>query len=200
MRILPARIVAFAAVACLACGLCACAPQQNEGAAQAKTPDEASEPVVVAWSMDGDCTVCHADEASSMNDSSCLASTHEAEGQTCADCHADEAALADVHASVDTGMKTAKKLKKTEVPSDVCLSCHDQAELAEKTADSTVLTDMNGTVANPHALPESDDHASLACADCHAMHSGEPASETAPDACASCHHSDVYECGTCHSV
>ena len=40
------------------------------------------------WTMDSDCSMCHASEAASATDASCpQASAHEAEGVTCAQCH-----------------------------------------------------------------------------------------------------------------
>ena len=62
-----------------------------------------------------------------------------------------------------------------------------------------VLTDMNGTIVNPHALPESADHAEVSCVSCHQMHAAGSIEKKAQRACASCHHADVYECYTCHS-
>ena len=61
------------------------------------------------------------------------------------------------------------------------------------------IADDKGTAVNPHALPASPDHDSLACIDCHTSHEAAPALEEAESTCASCHHAGVFECGTCHS-
>ncbi len=58
---------------------------------------------------------------------------------------------------------------------------------------------MNGTVVNPHALPEVEDHADITCGSCHQMHSDKPIDRTARATCNSCHHAGVFECGTCHA-
>ena len=63
-----------------------------------------------------------------------------------------------------------------------------------------MLTDKNGTTANPHDLPQNADHtnADLACATCHKLHGEDPIEQTALKACIDCHHAEVFECGTCH--
>ncbi|MEG0757541.1 MAG: hypothetical protein RR505_03980, partial [Raoultibacter sp.] len=127
--------------------LSGCAPQgasdENAGEAQA---DNAT--TQVAWSSDSDCTSCHSTESSSMSDSAYLCATHEQQGQTCTSCHTDETALADVHENSKDLTKTATKLKKTEVDSSVCQSCHKPSDLQAATANLTLLTDENGTTVN----------------------------------------------------
>ena len=51
---------------------------------------------------------------------------------------------------------------------------------------------------NPHDLPEGADHAKIDCLDCHTAHKAQEASETALNTCTGCHHTGVFECGTCH--
>lgn len=81
-----------------------------------------------------------------------------------------------------------------------CMSCHALEDIQAATADSTVLTDTNGTVVNPHDLPAIDDHAGITCASCHKSHEvSESTEKSAKRTCASCHHADVYECYTCHA-
>lgn len=81
-----------------------------------------------------------------------------------------------------------------------CASCHDLDDIREATKDSAVLTDVNGTVVNPHDLPEVAEHAEVVCAGCHKTHEvTESTAKSAARACASCHHADVYECYTCHA-
>ena len=82
------------------------------------------------------------------------------------------------------------------IENELCFTCHGSYEaLAEKTADGTVLTDKTGTVVNPHAIPANGEHnEEPACKNCHKMHGDSDPQEY----CRSCHHADVYECGTCH--
>lgn len=197
MNVKKAGIIA--AALCLAAALAACAPQENSEPAAGQDGGEGGGAAVqVEWSMDSDCATCHADEQATMTDSACPAAIHEAQGLSCIDCHDDEAGLAQAHAEAGAGASTPSRLTVTEVSSAVCEECHDPAALAETTAASAVLTDSNGTVVNPHAVPESEDHASLECGSCHQMHSDRPIDRTAAAACGSCHHAGVYECYTCH--
>lgn len=116
----------------------------------------------------------------------------------CASCHSD-AKLPDLHENATADSKMPKKLKKTDVSEELCLGCHGSSEeLAGLTEGCTLLTDDNGTVVNPHALPDVPDHDPIECTDCHAVHNGKTVEETAPAKCLSCHHENVYECGTCH--
>ncbi len=179
--------------------LVGCAPQ--ESAPKSDSNNSSKQPAVeFVWSADADCAMCHAVENESMTDATCLASTHEKEGNTCATCHTDKTGLNKAHeGATPEGAEKAKKLRSTTIDENVCLSCHDGYEqLAEKTASSTALTDSDGTVVNPHALPEHEKHADTTCADCHVMHTDEPPAESAPGYCSSCHHAGIYECYTCH--
>ena len=118
----------------------------------------------------------------------------------CATCHADQK-LGDLHDGATPDAKMPKKLKKTEVDDEVCLNCHESYEaLAEKSTGSQALVDDNGTVVNPHALPDVADHGPIGCVDCHTVHkdADKPVTEKAKDKCLSCHHENVFECGTCH--
>lgn len=179
-------MIAFAALAT------ACAPQS----AATSSGSQQADPVAVSWAPDADCSVCHTGEAASQADAACIASNHPS--LSCVDCHEADDALAAEHEGVTSEDKTPNRLKKTGIDETLCLSCHD--DLAEKTAGFTGLVDANGTVANPHDLSESPDHDAIACSDCHSMH--EPSAnvlEAAELKCVSCHHEDVFECGTCHS-
>lgn len=206
------------------------------------------------FSMDLDCAECHEDQTASESDLLTVHGYHAAIGQplACEVCHDDAEGMAEAHEDMDSG-RLARRLKVTEVSSEVCLTCHDQEALVEATADSDLLTDKNGTVVNPHDLPDTEGHADLTCMDCHLVHEapelegeenastgnvdasadgletgeqddGEPADEdneaavgaamqvdpqveetaragmrqAATDLCISCHHENVYECGTCH--
>lgn len=149
------------------------------------------------FSEDADCAVCHTMEGDSMTDDAMPASNHEV--LKCTTCHSDVEGLEEVHEDVVYGDKTSKRLKKTSVDVEGCETCHGGLEeLAEKTTDSIALTDKNGTVVNPHALPENEDHESVDCASCHSMHKDKAVEDTAKKACKGCHHTDVYECNTCH--
>ncbi len=194
-----AGICAIAFLASVVSSGAGCAPQQSESSSDDRPKQEASAtPVQVDWSMESDCAQCHASESTSMTGFDCFAKAHADEGYVCVDCHVDEAALSDVHKDSASG-NPATKLVKTEVGEDICLSCHGSFdEIADKTAD-VALVDDKGTAVNPHALPSSKDHDALACADCHVSHEEASALDEAQSLCASCRHSGVFECGTCHS-
>ena len=138
-------------------------------------------------------------EDDSFSDSACAASNHAA--LTCTTCHSDVDGLASAHDGVAYGDKGAKRLKTTDVAESTCQAeaCHGSYEtLAEQTSSSTLLTDSNGTVVNPHDLPENADHETVTCGSCHDMHASDDIAETAQKACISCHHMGIYECNTCH--
>lgn len=151
------------------------------------------------FSVDSDCAICHTNEGDSLEDSAMPASNHAAIG--CTTCHSDTDALATAHADVQYGDKTAKRLKVTQIDDTTCFNstCHgSMEELAQKTEACAILTDKNGTVVNPHAMPENEDHDTIDCGSCHSMHSDASIEDTAQKACKGCHHMDVYECNTCH--
>lgn len=167
-----------------------------------------------AWSADLDCSACHQAEAESLlgddvhrdagaeegnRDVERYAEEHAEElGVTCTTCHEPSEALEKAHAKMNGG-KTAKRLKKTEVSSESCLACHEQEDLASATASYRGIVDANGTVVNPHDLPATDDHADIACTDCHRAHdTSMSVEESAMATCKGCHHAGVFECGTCH--
>lgn len=106
--------------------------------------------------------------------------------------------MTEAHQDASEDGKMPKKLKKTDVPSEACTSCHAENERIEATANSVVCTDSKGTVANPHDLADNEEHGKIACSDCHRVHSADSLEETAKKECLSCHHADVYECHTCH--
>lgn len=199
---MPVRAAAWACamLVVLASALAGCAPKASDGSASAGGESAPADAVQVdfAWSESSDCSMCHTKEQASFEDAACMASQHKE--TACASCHDDSATLATVHEGA-TAEKAAKAvLKATGVDAATCESCHALDEVAAATADLTVLTDTKGTVVNPHALPESADHAEIACTSCHQAHvSGATIEKRAQRACASCHHADVYECYTCHS-
>ena len=169
------------------------AEQQDE--AQAAGPSDE----LLAWADETDCTSCHEVPAKSLDDETCAASLHTALGLGCTDCHADEKGLAKGHKKAKEGVAQVKRLKKSEVDGEICLTCHKQEDLAKATAEQDVLADKEGTVVNPHDLPAVEEHQGVSCASCHYMHREKPALETAPAVCDGCHHDGVYKCFTCHA-
>ena len=180
--------------------LAACAPQAApEGGSSKADGKGGAATVAVEWSPEADCTVCHATEAATRENSACLVSKHAS--SNCVDCHVTSDALAAEHEGVTAEDRLPKRLTKTDVPQGQCLTCHTSYEaLAEKTADYQGLVDSEGTMVNPHALPASADHEDITCTNCHAMHvSDASVEEKSASKCVSCHHADVFTCGTCHN-
>lgn len=181
--------------------LVACAPRQAP--VEASDPDVSDETPVIelpTWSEESDCASCHTTEVSSGTDSAATFSVHETQADmTCLTCHTntdDELAL--VHAEYSTATAPTR-LTETSIPDSTCLDCHVLDELKAATSSSTVLTDYNGLVVNPHEMPDTNDHErNVRCSTCHKMHSARPLEETAKNTCLACHHQGVYECGTCH--
>ena len=179
--------------------------------AAASLAGAATEKTSYEWSIDLDCTECHATQAASMEAvpqtakdgeeaelGSYVAMHAEQFGLTCVDCHEDTKELAAGHKKLNSG-KEATRLRKSSVGQELCLTCHKTEDLAKATVDSDVLVDKQGTVVNPHDLPQVKDHATLACVDCHRAHEQDvPVAESAMAACTGCHHAEVFECGTCH--
>ena len=91
------------------------------------------------WTTETDCSTCHADEASSRQDAACTASKHTS--LQCADCHTDTATLAKQHEGASSDDRMPSRLKQTTVEASVCLSCHDQDEIAAESSSCTALSD-----------------------------------------------------------
>ncbi len=166
--------------------------QQNE-AQEAGPSDE-----LLAWAGEMDCTSCHEVPAKSLDDEACAASLHTALGLGCTDCHADDA-LIDIHDKMKPNAKAPTKLKKSALSVETCATCHPSEALVEATVDSSALTDSEGTVVNPHDIPDVKEHKNISCQSCHKMHAESKPASLAPTLCQDCHHEDVYECYTCHS-
>lgn len=207
-------LVLSAALAAVIACVAGCAPQ-GASTVDGDEGSSAGAPTIEAvWSTDSDCGSCHESEAASADDGTTLYSLHAQHESysECVDCHVDDGgALAEVHADyTDPKARLPKKLKDTSVSEETCLSsgCHALDEITAATASSTVLTDSNGTVVNPHEILVDEGHianskADLACSSCHKMHAekgmvSEATAETAQKKCTGCHHQNVYECGTCH--
>jgi hypothetical protein len=179
--------------------MAACAPRQD--GERPSTGDTGQDTAVdlPTWTMESDCAGCHVTEAASATNSACPYSAHASQGLTCTTCHVDDGGkLSRAHEKYATA-NLPKKLKSTAVSASSCLSCHNEDDLKAKTAGSTVLTDKDGTAANPHDLAQNTSHTeNLSCSSCHGMHSSESLADEARNTCLGCHHADVYECGTCH--
>lgn len=160
-----------------------------------------TEPEVVleeAWTPEVDCASCHADEVASFGDEAAFAYEHAA--LACTDCHTDTETLAQAHEGATSTAAKLAALSATGVSDELCLSCHDRETLVAATQDCAMLTDLNGTVVNPHDIPDVADHAEVTCVRCHEMHGETSDMERTVDrVCASCHHAEVYECYTCHA-
>ena len=183
------RWSALAAVS-LACVLAGCAP-----AAEGSGNDAPEAPA--AWSADVECATCHDVEQGSYADAACEASFHAE--VACSGCHDDQDTLSQVHEGKTAADNMTKRLKKSQVSNDVCLSCHfgTREALVEATPE-VVLADKEGNSRNPHDADGIPEHEGIACGDCHAMHDGKPLADRALDECLGCHHEGVFECGTCH--
>lgn len=152
----------------------------------------------VEWSIQSDCSSCHADEAASMQIAECQVNGGHADFD-CTLCHSDEASMSAAHlnASADAVKSNTGGTNGACVPNEVCLSCHED-DYTQVAQGDVVLTDRKGNTANPHALPSNRYHDALSCGDCHSMHSSKSIEETALANCTGCHHENVFRCGTCH--
>ncbi|OUO92135.1 hypothetical protein B5F40_02060 [Gordonibacter sp. An230] len=203
-----AALAVFGAVLALATvlwSLVGCAPKEAPAPPAGGEASEASplDGQPANWSMESDCAICHKSEAASELDDACAQGVaHKAEGVACVQCHVDKDVLATAHADVRLGDEPAEKATVATVDPAVCESCHGTLEeVAVLTAESTALTDDNGTTVNPHARPSNEKHDAnpLVCTDCHNNHSTDLPKD-ARKYCAQCHHRGVYECGTCHEL
>lgn len=208
----PLITVCTAALVASLCALAACSPTpsssapatdtqaENSQQADASNTDANAEAVAFSWSPESDCAMCHQADADSFDDSSCPASQHAAMKDQCMTCH-DDPNMERAHSKVELGDEKKKAtLKRTVVSRESCTTgCHDQAELTEKGAATTALTDKNGLTVNPHELPAHEDHESITCSSCHKLHTADSPEEAAAAVCLNCHHANVYECNTCHA-
>ena len=147
------------------------------------------------WKPDVACAPCHSFEARTAAASAC--SGFSDTPSSCMTCHDVAPELTTIHASIQNATPPTE-LTQTAVENDVCMSCHDKASLADKTRDSIALVDSNQATMNPHALPGNTGHAKIRCTDCHTTHEATDVLERAAIVCQNCHHTDLYECGTCH--
>lgn len=117
----------------------------------------------------------------------------------CASCHTDTSGLEKVHEGAAAGEVEVKRLKKTAIEDSTCLSCHDQETLKTLVSEESYPQDINGLKVNPHDMPVTAGHEGEgSCISCHEGHGEEPIAETSEKYCFSCHHEEVFQCGTCH--
>lgn len=163
------------------------------------TPASLEDKAEFQLSEDSDCEACHEPEAESALDTKCLAGNPAHADLTCIDCHPSDKALEKVHGKIDADSKPKNKLKKTSVGDDACLKCHDLDAISAATPAEAFLVDLNGTSVNPHdAKAMTSSHEELYCVSCHTTHKEGDVNDNAYKACLSCHHAEVFECGTCH--
>jgi hypothetical protein len=163
--------------------------------------EEAGEEIVVAWSMDSNCAICHIAESTGQDPTAPALYHEEQEGVECVTCHtAGESELAKVHEGTTATDTMPARLRVTKVADDACLSCHEKGEVVTLTQASTVLTDDEGTVVNPHEPPDNSSHVNIRCTNCHQQH--KPREEIAKNSmatCTLCHHERVFTCDdSCH--
>jgi hypothetical protein len=196
-------IVVFCAVA-IPLVIMGCAPRQaaDDESDNGVSDDGVSEVIVVAWSMDSDCTTCHLAESVEQDPTAPALYHEEQEGAECITCHtADESELAAVHEGKTAVDKMPARLKKTKVSDEACLSCHETGELVTLTQASTVLTDDEGLVVNPHDRPQNSSHVNISCTNCHKQHQSKAEiAKNSMATCTNCHHKKVFGCGAsvCH--
>lgn len=187
----PGILAAAFALAAAAALLPGCQAPQPAGEDEADGAQPAA-----AWSPEADCGSCHVKEGSSFQ-STATALAHAA--SSCLDCHTNATALESAHAEATEGAETPSKLSSNaRISPDTCLGCHDQTETQEDLARSAILVDEEGTEVNPHDLPEGHLGERISCTDCHLVHEDADTDQTAQAACTTCHHENVYQCGTCH--
>ncbi len=211
--LIPVLLIAAMAFVASACAPRAAEPDGQQGTDSTSSTesgtagDNGTSAITVDWSPTVDCATCHKMEADSETNTAYLCGAMISQGAelACMDCHDDIAGMEKAHEGVTTSVTTAPELKETHISAESCLACHDQAEIIAATATSTVLTDADGTVVNPHDLPvaELSGHGSIICADCHQMHA--PVTDRDKNAmaiCVGCHHQNVFACGLpeCHEM
>lgn len=171
------------------------------------TPEAGGSLADAVLADDAACRTCHAALCETMADETLLSAPHQ--DVPCTLCHAQDEAFSTAHEDctddTEKKLKKLRTLKSTEVATAVCATCHGDWEgLAALTADSAALTDANGLVANPHLvatdLNTAGQHGAVTCASCHVVHAAKrPLEEQAQRLCLQCHHSNTYECYTCHA-
>lgn len=147
--------------------------------------------------QDAECRDCHEDENKSYQEDGTLVYQHQ--NVACIECHTDQG-LGGLHKDVDEDSRTPRRLKETTVDETSCLACHEKDNLAEATKQLEILVDSEGTVVNPHDMPDVEGHEDITCTSCHLAHESSEPDNEAKLLCLGCHHMNVYECNTCHSA
>lgn len=179
-------------------GTLGCNPSEAAQQSKQDTKGETESSLIdFKWSVDADCEACHIKESESKHASDRLVSQHDS--VVCITCHSDQSSLSEVHKEVSSIKDPKKgKLWNTTIAEATCTACHGSwEELAAITKDDTTLTDAQKTSINPHEIPASDNHDEISCVNCHVMHINDPS--VIRRQCISCHHAEVWECGTCHT-
>lgn len=192
----------------LGCGLLGCnLSTHSESSDVVHSWKDVTSQVVAADSEGGfritpeiQCSGCHEKEFDSALAEDCLYGVEEHADAECIDCHLIDGPLKKAHSKYSPGSTMRGELKRTNVANMSCLeSCHEDDDLVDLTSMNTVLTDKKGTMVNPHSVSSiGTGHAEVTCSSCHSMHANNNTEEAAQALCLSCHHEDVYECGTCH--
>ena len=160
------------------------------------------------WSMETDCAACHTHESATSTSENSLHSTHN--DMSCTSCHSQEDRLATVHRKMSADISKLRRLKRTSISEDGCIACHGSwEELSNLTKESTLIRDIEGLIVNPHIvrteLNATNQHDRVTCTTCHQMHTDRvhnpdtTLEATANGVCETCHHAQVYTCGTCHN-
>ncbi len=191
----------------LVAGLAGCAQQAlsstggaswNDITASAATPKDK---VKFKLKEDSECEACHALEAASTSNELCLAGVEDHADVACLDCHVKDKPLDGAHHNLSADSKMSDSLRRTSVEDQTCLNddCHNYDDMIANISDDKLLVDKNGTAVNPHKIHDvGQSHGDIKCIDCHLTHKEGETLQTASDKCISCHHENVYECGTCH--
>ena len=150
---------------------------------------------------ESECDACHNAEVVSAQNENCLAGNEDHADLTCLDCHVKDRPLEAAHRKLSADSKEATGLKRTTVADETCLTsdCHVAEEVLAETPDDAMLVDANGTTVNPHEIHSvGQSHGDIQCSECHITHKEGETLKAAQDKRLSCHHENVYECGTCH--
>lgn len=183
-KTLVAGLACALAIACL--GGCAAvnASATTLVATQVDPVAWASEP----WDENTNCLECHDNMNRAVEGDT--GATHVASDQaTCIECHTVNDELRAVHEG-----KSAEEAGYS-FDAQVCMDCHTWDEVADMTADSQLITTVDGAPVNPHTVHPAEAGADIDCLSCHAGH-GTQVSE---QSCYTCHHAQTIEgCASCH--
>ncbi|MEG1245754.1 MAG: hypothetical protein RRZ85_02325 [Gordonibacter sp.] len=195
-------IVAVCLSAVLVLMVAGCGAAPKSGADNPDKGQKQEDSVAVAWSMDSDCGMCHAQQKESQAKTGTQACIHATSAKaTCGSCHNDAAALGKVHEGKTATDKMPSKLTKSTVSRASCQAagCHtaEGPEFEALTASVETFVDGAGKMVNPHQVIAQVGHEEMVCASCHNEHDGKPVADMAY--CATCHHSGTFApCVSCH--